>query len=121
MEKLFSGFQNGLKTILAKFLVKDLPALILSLSLFLGGIWILSLDIPGWSLLWGLIIIPIGLTFTVYTLDSVFRNRISPPHFKITKCQVCGKTTYAPEDEEETICARCRKEIKRGISREEKK
>lgn len=113
--------KDGFKVVFAKFIVKDLPSLILSLSLFLGGIWLLSLRIPGWSLLWGLIIIPIGLAFTVYTLDDVARNVVAPPPFKPVKCNVCGKNTYAKEDEKDVICWRCREDITEKILKEKMK
>ncbi|PIU28809.1 hypothetical protein COT08_00410, partial [Candidatus Woesebacteria bacterium CG07_land_8_20_14_0_80_44_9] len=68
---------------------------ILSLSLFGGGIAILFARIPGWSLFFGLIIVPIGFVLTILTLDEVARNLIVPPPYKSVKCKVCGKSTYA--------------------------
>jgi len=106
---------NASKTALIEFFIKDLPSLLLSLALFLGGIWILSLKIPGWSLFFGLIITPVGFAFCVYTLDDVARNAVVPPAFKSVKCNVCGKYTFAKEDEEDVICGRCRKDIQKGI------
>lgn len=103
---------------LIKFTISDLPAVILSLALFLGGIWILSLGIPGWSLFFGLIFTPMGAAFTVFTLDDVARNKIIPPPFKPAKCNVCGKDTFAKEGEEDVICGRCRKDIQRGVLKE---
>lgn len=102
----------------SKFLIKDLPSIILSLSLFFGGIWLLSLRIPGWSLFFGLIATPLGLVFTIYTLDDVARNVITPSLFKAAKCNVCGKTTYAKEDEEDVICWRCRENISEKLLEE---
>lgn len=101
-----------------KLFTHDLPGIILSLALFLGGIWLLSLHIPGWSLLWGLIITPIGFVFTVYTLDDVARNVVAPPPFKAVKCNVCGKITYAREDDKDVICNRCRGDITEAVLKE---
>lgn len=115
----FSNSQKGNTFYsLIKFTISDLPAVILSLALFLGGVWILSLRIPGWSLFFGLIFIPMGGAFTVFTLDDVARNRVIPPPFKPVKCNVCGKITFAKEGEKDIICAQCRKDIQKGILKE---
>lgn len=106
---------------LVKFTISDLPVVILSLALFLGGIWILSLKIPGWSLFFGLVITPVGFAFCVYALDDIARNVVAPPPFKPTKCNVCGKITYAKEGAKDIICAHCRKDIQRGILKEKLK
>jgi len=103
-----------------KLFTHDLPCIFLSLALFLGGIWFLSLRIPGWSLFFGLIITPMGFAFTVFTLDEVARNVIIPSPFRPVRCNVCGKTTYTREDEEEVICGRCRKDISKKILEEAK-
>lgn len=84
---------------------------ILSLSLFFGGIVILISRISGWSLLFGLIITPLGTIFTVLTLDEIARSVVVPPPFKPFECRVCRKITYAKEDEKDVICGRCRKDI----------
>ena len=110
--------EGGIIYSLVKFTISDLPVFILSLALFLGGIWILSLRIPGWSLFFGLIITPVGFIFCVYSLDDIARNVVAPPTFKPVKCNVCGKYTFAKEDEEDVICGRCRKDIQRGILKE---
>lgn len=91
---------------------------ILSLSLFFGGIVILISRISGWSLFFGLIITPLGTIFTVLTLDEVARNLVVPPPFKPIKCHVCGKITYAEEGKEDVICGRCRKDISEKLLEE---
>ena len=93
---------------------------ILSLSLFGGGIAILFARIPGWSLFFGLILIPLGTAFTIFTLDEVARNLIVPPPYKSVKRKVCGKSTYAKESEEDkdVICGRCREDISEKILEE---
>jgi hypothetical protein len=103
---------------LIQFLVKDIPSVILSLALFMGGIWILSLRIPGWSLFFGLIITPVGFAFTIYTLDSIARNTVASPPLKLIKCNVCGKNTYAREEREDVICGHCREDISEAILKE---
>lgn len=112
--------QNGIKLALTQYLTHDLPSVLLSLALLLGGIWLLSLRIPGWSLFFGLIIIPIGTALTIFTLDEIARNVIIPSDFKSVRCNVCGKTTYARESKKDVICWRCREDISEKILEEAK-
>jgi hypothetical protein len=120
MRRRLNDFKNNLKAILVEFIISDLPCIFLSLALFLGGIWLLALRIPGWSLFFGLMITPMGAAFTIFTLDKVSRNRITPPAFKLAKCKVCGRKTYVKE-ETEVICGQCRKDILKGILKERSK
>lgn len=103
---------------LAILLSKSFLMTILSLSLFGGGIAILFARIPGWSLFFGLIITPLGTIFTILTLDEVARNLVAPPPFHPVRCNVCGKSTYAKEGEEDVICGRCREDISEKILEE---
>ena len=111
-------FKEKILRPVVQFLIRDVPSIILSLALFLGGIWLLSLRIPGWSLFFGLIFTPMGAAFIVFTLDRVARNRIAPPLFKPVKCKVCGRRAYAKDDKKEVICHRCRQDISKGILEE---
>jgi hypothetical protein len=110
--------KNDTDQSLSQFFISDLPCLVLSLALFLGGIWILSLKIPGWSLFFGLIITPVGFAFCVYTLDDLAKNIVAPSPFESIKCNVCGKNTFAKEAREDIICGLCRKDIQKGILEE---
>lgn len=106
---------------LAILISKSCLLTFLSISLFLGGIALLFARIPGWSLFLGLIIIPTGFALTIFTLDEVARSLVIPPPFKPVKCKVCGKQTYARQDEEDVICGRCREEVSEKILEERKK
>ena len=106
---------------LATLFTRHLLMTFLSLSLFFGGIAILSVRASGWNLFFGLIIIPIGTVLTIFTLDDIARNLIAPPPFKPVKCNVCGKTTYAEEDAKDVICGHCRKDISEEILKERQK
>lgn len=103
---------------LAILLTKQVLTVILSLSLFFGGIILLLAKIPGWSLFFGLIITPLGTVFTIFTLDEVARSLVVPPPFHPVKCNVCGKMTYAKEEEKDVICGRCRQDISEKILEE---
>jgi hypothetical protein len=121
MRHNLNGFKNTLKDRLVEYFISDLPSIFLDLALFLGGIWLLSLRIPGWSLFWGLILVPTGAAFTIITLDKVSRNRITPPRFETVKCRVCGKITFVKKGEKELVCGQCRKDILKGTLKERSK
>ncbi len=121
MVKNSSQTKNGIKQAFTHLLASDLPCIILSLGLFLGGIWLLSLKIPGWSLFFGLIITPVGFALTVYTLDDVARIVVAPPPFKSVRCDVCGKKTFAREEAQDVICHRCREDITKEVLKEKAK
>lgn len=104
-----------------KIILKQLLSVILSLGLFAGGIFILSLRLAGWSLLLGLPAILLGGVFIIFTLDTVARELFTPPHFIMAKCQVCGKTTFIKEGEKTGLCGRCREELVEEVLQEEKK
>lgn len=106
------------KRAITQFIIKDSPSIVLSLALFFGGIWLLSLRIPGWSLFFGLIATPLGLVFTIYTLDDVARNVVAPPSFRPKRCNVCGKTTYAKKEDKDFICRRCREDVSEAVLKE---
>lgn len=103
--------ESASKRALIEFVISDLPSISISLALFFGGILLLSLRIPGWGLFFGILAIPIGIAFTIYTLDKVASNVVTPLPFVHTRCNVCGKITFAREGETDVICGRCRRDI----------
>lgn len=103
---------------LAILFTRSILLTLLSCSLFFSGIALLFTRVPGWSLFFGLILIPTGAALTIFTLDEVARSMVIPPPFKPVRCKVCGKTTYAREGEEDVICGRCREDISEKILEE---
>lgn len=51
-------------------------SVVTSLSLFLGGIFLLTLRIPVWSLLLGLPSVQIGIVLIIFTFDRLSREEI---------------------------------------------
>lgn len=86
---------------------------ILSLSLFFGGITLLALRIPGWSLFLGLPATQIGIVFLIFTFDEVAKKKVGPDSLKIIYCSVCGEPTVTPIGQKEDICEECQKKIRR--------
>jgi len=108
------------KPVFLHFIISDLPCMILSLALFLGGIWLISLRIP-WGSFFGIIFTPLGVSLIIFILDDVARNVVIPPPFEPTRCNVCGKITYAEKGKEDVICGRCWKEMAEKVLKEKAK
>lgn len=51
-------------------------SVIISLSLFLGGIFLLALKIPFWSLLLGLPSVQIGIVLIIFTFDRLSAEEV---------------------------------------------
>jgi len=96
----------------AKLITQTLPALILSLVLFIGGIWLLISRIPGWSLFLGIPATQIGIILLIFTFDEINKKKNLPDNYHLTPCSVCRKPTPAPIDQPEKICLECRTKIK---------
>ncbi|MFC1711624.1 hypothetical protein ACFLZ1_03510 [Patescibacteria group bacterium] len=90
------------------WLLTKLMTILINCTLFIGGIYILSMRIPVWSLLLGFPATQIGLVALIFTFDATLRKRIGPDSFYMDICSICGKfciSTQKPE--EEAICIDC--------------
>ena len=83
--------------------------------MFIGGLILLALRIPGWSLIFGLPAVVCGFVFLVFTFDDVSRRKIGPQSFRQVRCPVCGKPQLIPYWEEEKICNDCQKKISQKL------
>jgi hypothetical protein len=96
---------------LLDFLIIRLPAIFLSLSLFIGGIVILFLKLPGWSIILGIPAVQIGLIFLIFSFDEIARKRYGPSSLKDVRCLNCGKPFLIRWGDQNEICPECQKEI----------
>lgn len=94
--------------------------ILISLVLFAGGIALLALRIPGWSLILGLPAVQIGIIFLIFTFDEVARGKVGPDSLHMVRCSVCGKPTLAPYWQKEKICRACQKKIAQKLKKEKK-
>ncbi len=108
-----------IQQVIINFITNTLPALLISSILFIGGLILLALRIPGWSLLFGLPAITFGFVCLVFTFDDVSRRKIGPQSFKQVNCPVCGKPRLIPYWEEEKICNDCQKKISQKLKTEQ--
>lgn len=94
------------------FFLRTGPAIFLSLVLFAGGVALLALRLPGWSLLFGLPATQIGIIFLILTFDDVFKKRLDPRELILKKCRLCQNPTAIIQNHENSaVCAECRERI----------
>lgn len=79
----------------------------ISASLFIGGIVLLFLRIPGWSLIVGLPAVQIGLVFLIFSYDRMASKKVGVGSLYSLECQQCGKSFLSFEQEKIKICPYC--------------
>lgn len=99
--------------LMTNFLSQTLPAFFLSFGLFVGGIVLLALRIPGWSIIFGLPAVQIGLIFSIFTYDQICRQKIGPESLKTVACSRCGQSLLVPVWQKRVVCASCRAKLNR--------
>lgn len=93
--------------------MRQIGRYIAPMVLFAGGVWLLSLRIPGWSLILGLPAIQIGIVFVIFSIDNSSKETFDLSKYHIVKCDICGDPTAAPLGEIHELCPSCRtKKIK---------
>ena len=101
-------------------LLRCVLQIIICLCLLGGGIVILALRIPGWSLLIGLPLILLGTISLVFTLDNIARRKLGQESMQTVLCSICGRPTPAPSWQNEKICLVCEKKLTEKLKEEEK-
>jgi len=98
---------------LIEFLTKNLPSLFLGTLLFGGGILLLALKIPGWSLFLGLPAIQIGIVVLILVFEGLSRKKsgLATEEYHFVTCLVCQRQTLAPKFMEKRICDDCQVRI----------
>ncbi len=93
---------------------------LLAVILFLGGIWVLSLRIPGWSLILGLPSVQVGLIFMIFTFDKLAHDALDNylNNQQEVDCSVCGKKTATPIFIDGALCPPCRRKKRKKSEKE---
>jgi hypothetical protein len=107
--------KNDFKQIFTTFFTKTIPSIVLSLSLFAGGIFLLALRISGWSLILGLPAVQIGIVFLIFTFDDVARRKVGPESLHQVPCSICGKIVLTHQWEKEKVCIDCHKKFAQKV------
>lgn len=107
------------KKFLVEFFTKTFPAVLISALLFLGGIILLFLKIPGWSLFLGLPAVQIGIVLLIFTFEAVGRRKSVLPsqEYHLVNCLTCGQQTIAPRYIQKRICDNCQIKIAQNLKR----
>lgn len=94
------------------FCTRTGPAILLSLVLFIGGITLLAIRLPGWSLFLGLPATQIGIILLILTFDSCFKKQLDPQEIISKKCRLCqNQITNNESQQKPAVCAECRSKI----------
>ncbi|AKM83142.1 hypothetical protein A2422_03825 [Candidatus Woesebacteria bacterium RIFOXYC1_FULL_31_51] len=88
--------------------MKQISRYIAPMILFAGGVWLLSLRIPGWSMILGLPAIQIGIIFVIFNFDNSSKEILDLSRYHIVKCDICNDPTAAPMGEIHEVCPSCR-------------
>jgi Ca2+/Na+ antiporter len=90
-------------------IIDDFLFLILPLTLFIGGIVILTLKIPFWSLFLGIASTQIGIVFIIFSYEYYTKRKNKPitEDYKAIPCLLCKRINYVPKYKNTTICDSC--------------
>lgn len=107
------------KKFLVEFITKTLPAVLISALLFFGGIALLFLKIPGWSLLLGLPAVQIGIVLLIFAFEAVGRKKSVLPseEYHMVTCLVCGQQVPAPKYIRKRMCDDCQVKIAQNVKK----
>ena len=100
------------------YLIKLIARIIIPIIMFIGGIIILSLHLPGWSIILGLPVSMFGIVFIIYTYDEVITKNVVNKEKYLERCPICKKVYSVDKigGTEDFICENCREKIIRDIS-----
>lgn len=92
---------------------KTTLATICGLVLFLGGLGLLALKLPFWSLFLGLPSTQIGIIFIILAFDKLSGEEMEKEVQDIRQipCSLCGQPTFVKSNETKGICSQCDKKI----------
>lgn len=90
-------------------LVRDSARYLSPLVLFVGGVWLLSLRIPFWSLFLGIAATQVGIVLLILSFDNSEKSVFGQDRFHIIQCEVCGDPMAVLQQYTTGICATCRK------------
>lgn len=99
----------GLMVLLYTRKMREVAIFMLAVGLFAGGVILLYLKIPFWSLLLGIGSVQVGIVLMIVTFDFLIRRGNKPltDDYKSVGCVVCGAPTFVPKYTNVTMCDNC--------------
>ena len=100
------------------YLIKLVARIIMPIIMLIGGIILLSLHLPGWSIILGLPVSIFGVIFMIYTYDEVITKSVVNKEKDLKMCPICKKVYPVGKNgrTEDFICNDCREKIIGNIS-----
>ena len=86
---------------------------LIPIVLLVSGIFLLSLHIPGWSIIFGLPIVVFGTVFLIYTYDDLVSKKVVEAEKDLETCPICKEIHAIPKgtNSKDFICEKCREQI----------
>jgi hypothetical protein len=81
----------------------------------MGGIWILTLPLPGWKLIIGLPAAQLGIVVLMFAFDDITKKHLHPQNYKVLICPYCDNENLIRQKKKKTYCSQCSKLIKNPI------
>jgi hypothetical protein len=79
--------------------------------LLAGGIWLLTLPLPGWKLVLGLPAAQLGIIVLMFAFDDITKKQLHPENFKVVICPFCSHENLVHKEIKLTYCGKCQKRI----------
>ena len=107
MEQKLPTNQSRKRYLLTSLFIRAGISFLIGLLLFVGGLYILTLDLPGWKLLLGIPSAQFGIIILLLTFDEVTKRKLSPDLFIEASCPTCHAIIFLNPDESEGTCPGC--------------
>ena len=80
-------------------------------ALLIGGIWLLTLPLPGWKLILGLPAAQLGIVVLMFAFDDVTKKHLHPENYEILICPYCSNENLVNRQTPSMFCGKCQKKI----------
>lgn len=94
-------------------LMRSLVPSVVGLVLLIGGVWLLTLPLPGWKLILGIPAAQMGIVVLMYAFDDITKKRLHPDHLQSLICPFCSFNNLIQPGTKTIHCGRCMKKITR--------
>ena len=107
------------KNSIIEFFIKILPFLFVSSVFFIGGIVLLYLKIPGWSIFLGLPAVQMGIVALIFALEKISSQKSTLPskEYHYVDCLICKHQVLVPKYREKVICDDCQVKLAQNFKK----
>lgn len=97
-------------------LLRGAVSFFIGATLLVGGILMLTLDLPGWKLIIGLPTVQFGIVVLMYAFDEVTKKHSQFSDHQTVICPYCGFNNLTKQSQGKVHCGSCTKNIAIPIS-----